>query len=109
MKEIDKEYGAASADSKEASRVKKEKRREEEKVEEINFESGFDHGFASMATFNGKSVGKDDGPRTSISGAAAADEKPSNGDLFAENAAASKAQQPASGSAPANFDFNFDD
>lgn len=90
MKEIDKQYGAASsAASKEPTKVKKEKRREEEKVEEINFESGFDHGFASMATFNGKAVGNDDGPRTSISGAAAADAKPSSGDLFGESGGAS--------------------
>ena len=49
---------------------KKRAGREEQKDEEpqnINFDIGFDHGFENMATFNGRTVGKDGGPAQSTS------------------------------------------
>lgn len=70
MVEINKLYGkdsgaAASSSSKSRSKTGAAANNEEQKQE--TFDTGFDHGFDSMATFNGKSVGKDEGPKVSAS------------------------------------------
>ena len=71
MEEINRNYGKESAapSSSSASKpkvaVKVKARREEEK--EDTFETGFDHGFETMSTFNGKSVGNEGGPTMSSS------------------------------------------
>ena len=58
----------SSEDRQKAKAERQRRRQEEEKAnEEPAFESGFDHGFESMATFNGRSVGKDGGPAQSTS------------------------------------------
>ena len=105
MQEIDRLYGkepkpsesrskgkaAAAGDDGEPISKKKKHRQEAEYVEpEVDFESGFDHGFDNMATFNGRAVGKDEGQpaaSSSVGGGAAASENKSG----------------------TNFDFNFDD
>lgn len=67
MEEINRIYGKETSETDAERRTRKDKerkkRREEAKHqdEQPDFESGFDHGFESMATFNGKSVGKDEG------------------------------------------------
>ena len=72
--------------------IKKKKkvapRPDDEEAESVDFESGFDHGFESMATFNGRDVGREGESAASSSVGAAA----------AEN----NAKKPT-----ANFDFNF--
>ena len=68
MEEINRNYGKVSAAPASKPKVvveKKKARREEEKEE--TFETGFDHGFETMSTFNGKSVGKEGGPAVSSS------------------------------------------
>ena len=79
MDEINRKYGAddkssAAAESDEARRARREKERqqirrgEERKAnEEPAFETGFDHGFENMSTFNGKSVGNEGGPAVTSS------------------------------------------
>jgi len=72
MEEINRSYGAESENQRRARKeqeraaAKAKKRKEEElkQQEEAQptFESGFDHGFEQMATFNGRTVGKDGGP-----------------------------------------------
>jgi hypothetical protein len=47
--------------SKEPVQAKERKNRERPQAQ-ATFESGFDHGFESMATFNGREVGKEGGP-----------------------------------------------
>lgn len=100
MKEIDATYGDEATLTKAAakSEAKKEKKRSKpsEEAKQETFETGFDHGFESMATFNGKTVGKDEGPKVSAN----VIEKPKQPDQPAQ-------QQPAAGNT--NFDFNFDD
>ena len=61
MKEIDELYGKSSDDSSAPSRDKGSKRQAAaaEQDQQVDFDSGFDHGFESMATFNGRSVGND--------------------------------------------------
>ena len=60
---------AAQGSSQEDQRAERRRRRQEDEKanEEPAFESGFDHGFESMATFNGRSVGNDGGPAQSSS------------------------------------------
>mmetsp|Transcript_30504 Transcript_30504/g.37558 ORF Transcript_30504/g.37558 Transcript_30504/m.37558 type:complete len:95 (-) Transcript_30504:671-955(-) len=73
MQEIERLYGKAQAPKEERSRSEKEarpKRRprdEDEAEEQVDFESGFDHGFESMATFNGRSVGREGGSSVTAS------------------------------------------
>jgi len=80
MDEINRKYGksesssSAAAESDAARRARREKekaqirRGEERKAnEEPAFETGFDHGFENMATFNGKSVGQEGGPTQTAS------------------------------------------
>jgi len=68
MEEIDRAYPKNAPASRAASgsnkKEKKEKKRREERKQEepanaLNFDTGFDHGFENMATFNGRSVGKE--------------------------------------------------
>ena len=60
MQEIDSLYpeGSGAATAKPSGGESKKKQREARPAEaepaEGNFESGFDHGFDNMATFNGK-------------------------------------------------------
>ena len=59
MKEIDQLYGKEQPRKVSA---KKSKPAAREEVKQESFDGGFDHGFESMATFNGKTVGTDSGP-----------------------------------------------
>ena len=74
MAEINRIYGKSGATKKETpeerqARKAKARQREDQKEEDEqpDFESGFDHGFESMATFNGRDVGKDEGPAVTAS------------------------------------------
>ena len=76
MEEINRSYGAESENQRRARKeqeraaAKAKKRKEEElkgAAEEPAFESGFDHGFDRMATFNGRAVGKEGGPEQTAS------------------------------------------
>ena len=58
---------AAQGSSQEDRREKRRRQEEEKGNDEPAFESGFDHGFESMATFNGRSVGNEGGPAQSTS------------------------------------------
>jgi len=73
LEEINSIYGKGSsgeaAEQRRSDKKKSKPSREENKAEaqNINFDIGFDHGFENMATFNGRTVGKDGGPAQSTS------------------------------------------
>ena len=59
MAEIESAYGEDTPAASESSRKRSARRNEEEEVKQETFETGFDHGFENMATFNGRSVGNE--------------------------------------------------
>ena len=111
MAEIESAYGDSTPtpSGSDSSRRKRSARRdgeEDAKQEEpVTFETGFDHGFENMATFNGRTVGNEGGAAASSS----VQQPPPNNTTSDQQSAANASQPAPPQPAANNFDFNFDD